>query len=135
MVAEAKVLMRYIEDQFVVWGEHPEWNLTWGPKHGQYPAGLEQYFCYSHIDSSTSAIMIDFANMYRLTGDRLYLEKAMALADMITRVQNSETGQIPTFGMDKNCAYGYENFWINCQLYTANTMMTFAELMETEGTE
>ena len=79
--------------------------------------------------------MAAFINMYQLKGDRLYIEKAMALGDMITRVQNSKTGQIPTFWMGENCAYGYENFWINCQLYTASAMMSLAELVEAEGIE
>ena len=135
MVSEATDLMRYIEDQFVVWGDHPEWNKSWGPQPWLYPAGLEQYNCYVPIDSSTAYIMNAFVNMYRLKGDRLYLEKAMALADMITRVQNSETGCIPTFWMGENCAYGYENFWINCLLYSANAMMAIAELTETENIE
>ncbi len=132
MVEEAVDLIRFVEDQFVVWGEHPAWNYTFGPAPRHYPAGLEQYDCYAPIDSSTATIMTAFANMYRLKGNRLYLEKAKALADMITRVQNSETGQIPTFWMGENCAYGYVNFWLNCLLYTANAMMSFAELIENE---
>ena len=130
MVEEAVDLMRFVEDQFVVWGEHPAWNTGWGADYWHYPAGLEQYFCYAPIDSSTAAIMNAFLNMYQLKGERLYLEKAMVLADKITQVQNAETGQIPTFWMGKNCEYGYENFWINCQLYTANMMMNLAEFVE-----
>ena len=129
-------LMRFIEDQFVVWGEHPEWNMTsWGATPWHSPAGLEQYNCYVPIDSSTAGIMNSFINLYKLKGDRLYLEKAMALADMITRVQNPETGCIPTFWMGENCAYGYENFWVNCLLFTADAMMSLAELIEAEGIE
>ena len=136
MVAEAVDLMRFVEDQFVVWGEHPEWNMTpWGGKPWHYPAGLEQYSWYCPIDASTATIMTAFTNMYKLKGDRLYLEKAMTLADMITRVQNAETGIIPTFWMGENCAYGYENFWINCLLYSANAMMNIAELTESEKIE
>lgn len=131
MVMEAVELIRFVEDQFVVWGEHPEWNsYGWGAFPLHYPAGTEQYRCYVPIDSSTSCIMTAFVNMYKLKGDRLYLEKAMALANMITRVQNSKTGQIPTFWMGENCAYGFENFWINCQLYTAHAMMNIAEFVE-----
>ena len=122
-------LMRFVEDQFVVWGEHPAWNKNWkADLEWHYPAGLEQYFCYCPIDSSTAGIFTAFSNMYKLTGDRLYLEKAMTLADKITRAQNAETGQIPTFLMGENCVYGYENFWINCQLFTANAMMKLAEI-------
>lgn len=137
MVAEAVDLMRYVEDQFVAWGEHPEWNnpVGWGATPLHYPAGLEQYSCYFPIDSSTTTIMSAFVDMYKLKGDRLYLEKAMTLADMITRVQNPKTGCVPTFWMGENCVYGYENFWINCLLGTANGMMKIAELVESEGIE
>ena len=135
MTEVAVDLMRFIEDQFIVWGEHPEWNKTWGPTPWYYPAGLEQYNCYVPIDSSTAAIMVSFINMYKLKGDRLYLEKAMTLGDMITRVQNVETGCIPTFWMGEDCAYGYENFWINCLLFTAHAMMDFSELIAAESIE
>ena len=73
--------------------------------------------------------------MYKLKGERLYLEKAMTLADMVTRVQNPETGMIPTFWMGNNCAYGYENFWINCLLHTANGMMSLADFIKEQGME
>lgn len=133
MTSEAVDLMRFIEDQFVVWGEHPKWNINWRQdEEWLYPAGLEQYYCYCPIDSSTAAIMHSFVNMYKLKGDRLYLEKAMTLADMITRIQNPETGLIPTFWMGEKGTYGYENFWINCMIYTANMMINIAEVTEKE---
>ena len=57
MIADSLELMRFIEDQFVVWGEHPDWNKTWGPRPWAYPAGLEQYYCYcmqkQHFVAST----------------------------------------------------------------------------------
>ena len=132
MVDEAVDLIRFVEDQFVVWREHPDWNKDVSPV-WHYPAGLEQYYCYSPIDSSTAVILTAFENMYWLKGDRLYLEKAMTLADMITRVQNPQTGQVPTFWVGENCEYGYENFWLNCLLYTAKTMMHFSETVEKAG--
>lgn len=136
MVSEAVDLMRFVEDQFVVWGEYPKWNKAdWGAEPLHSPAGLEQYDCYVPIDSSTATIMTAFSDLYKLTGERLYLEKAMALADMITRVQNVETGCIPTFWMGENCEYGYKNFWINCLQVTAYQMMRLAELIEKERLE
>ena len=135
MVNEAKDLMRYVEDQFVVWGEFARWPYG-GTRDPMYsPAGLEQYFCYVPIDSSTATIVRSFMNMYRLTADRLYLEKSMALADTITRMQNKESGQVPTFFIGEDGAYGYKNFWINCQLYTASALLALAKLTEAEGIE
>ncbi len=130
----AKDLMRYVEDQFVVWGEFPNWSNSPVDKR-HTPAGLEQYLCYVPIDSSTATIVRGFINMYRLTKERLYLEKAMALADSITRMQDSETGLIPTFFIGENCAYGRINYWINCQIFTTRVLLELSELTEAEGIE
>ena len=129
----AKDLMRFVEDQFVVWGEFPKWKENPRPCHG--PAGLEQYLCYAPIDSSTATVARGFMNMYRMTGERLYLEKAMALMDNVTRMQNGESGQIPTFFEGENCEYGYFNYWINCQIHTTGVLKELAELTEAEGIE
>ena len=129
----AKDLMRFIEDQFVVWGEYGVWDEK-APLERLTPAGLEQYFCYVPIDSSTATIARGFMNLYRLTNERLYLEKAMALADIIVTRQE-ESGLIPTFFIDKNCAYGKFNYWINCQIMTTTFLLEIAELTEAEGIE
>ena len=133
MVREAKDLMRYVEDQFVVWGEFAYWPYGGTQDVVYTPAGLEQYFCYVPIDASTATILDSFMNMYRIDGNRLHLEKAMALADTITRMQNKTTGQIPTFFIGEMGAYGYKNFWINCQLYTATVLLDLAKMTEENG--
>ena len=133
MIDTATELMRYVEDQFVLWGEYPK--RKWHEGLHFTPAGLEQYECYDPICSSTSVIMDAFINMYRLKKDRLYLEKALTLGDTITRMQVPEDGKIPTFWMGENCSYGHKNFWINCQIGTAFSMMKFAEFIEAEGIE
>ena len=132
MVSEAVELMRFVEDQFVVWGKFPERSNM--PKFERYytPCGMEQYYCYWPIDSSTATVLNTFVEMYRLKNDRLYLEKALALADTITRVQVEETGMIPTFWMGENCWEGHRNFWINCQIHSAFSLMQLAELTVTE---
>ena len=56
----------------------------------------------------------------------------MTLTDSITRVQNNETGCIPTFLIGENYAYGYKNFWINCLLYSAEAMLNIADVTENE---
>ncbi len=135
MVDEAVGLMRYVEDQFVLWGEFPNRNNDPNFKPHFTPSGLEQYYCYWPIDSSTATIMKTFTYMYNLKKDRLYLEKAMTLADAITRVQVKESGMIPTFWMGENCSEGHRNFWINCQIGTAFCMTELAELTEELGIE
>ncbi len=127
-IEEAKELMRFVEDQFVVWGEHAPWNEHF--KEGDYwysPAALEQYFWYVPIDGSTVAVMTTMLALYRVTGDELLLEKAKALGDSITRMQDPEIGVIPTHWMSKECTKTLENFWINCHIGSAFRMFELAK--------
>lgn len=125
-------LIRYVEDQFTVWGDFAPWSDA-GYKEGESywysPAAMEQYFWYVPIDSSTSGVMNDFLLGYKLTKNELLLEKACALGDAITRMQNSETGVIPTHWMKKDCAENLENFWINCNTFTAFNLMKLAKVV------
>jgi len=67
-------------------------------------------------------------------GERLYLEKAMALADLLTRRQDDD-GRFPTFFEGENCEHGRYNFWINCHIHTASILQELADLTEAEGIE
>ncbi len=131
-VENAKELLRFVEDQFVVWGRFSPWNTHFDPEKDFWysPAGVEQYYWYVPIDGSTAKIMNAFLDVYSLTKDPLLLEKARALGDMITRMQNKESGVIPTHWMKKDCIENLENFWINCQIGTAGYMMRLAETVE-----
>lgn len=131
MIAEAEDLMRFVEDQFVVWGEFATWNPHYkeGESYWYSPAGLEQYHWYVPIDASTSRIMDAFLDVYTINKNPLLLEKACALGDSITRMQNSESGIIPTHWMKKDCMTNIENFWFNCQIATGFYMMRLAEIM------
>lgn len=128
---DAKELLRFVEDQFVVWGKFSPWNTHYAPEKDFWysPAGVEQYYWYVPIDGSTSKIMSVFLDVYSVTKDPLLLEKACALGDMITRMQVKETGLIPTHWMKKDCKENVENFWINCQIGTAGHMMQLAKVM------
>lgn len=127
---DAKELLRFVEDQFVVWKEFAPWRQFYkqGESFWYSPAGLEQYYWYVPIDSSTAAIIEDFLAVYNVTKDELLLEKACALGDSITRMQNKENGVIPTHWMKEDCSENLENFWINCHIYTAFALMKLAEI-------
>lgn len=130
MMKTAKELLRFVEDQFVVWGEFAPWSqhYTYGESVWYSPAALEQYYWYVPIDGSTASLINDFLAVYNVTKDELLLEKACALGDSITRMQNKENGVIPTHWMKKDCAENLENFWINCHIGTAFVMMKLAEI-------
>ena len=134
MMEEAEELMRFVEDQFVVWGEFAPWSdfLTWYEEKSKWfsPTGLEQYFWYVPIDASTSAIIRALLSMYKATKNELILEKAFALGDSITRMQNPESGVVPTHWMKDDCVTNLDNFWINCHIGSAFTLKMLAEQEE-----
>lgn len=122
-------IMRFIEDQFVVWNRPAPWNkdsedVSLWP----VPCALEQYNWYVPIDASAAIIIRTFVSMYKAGRGELHLAKAKALADTITRVQH-EDGMIPTHWMDEETLNGH-NFWINCMIATANAVEEMAELTE-----
>jgi maltose/maltodextrin transport system substrate-binding protein len=127
MLEAAKELMRFVEDQFVVWDEFAPW-ISWLNPEVKSPAGLEQYFCYWPIDASGAKIMTTFLDVYEATNDKLYFEKAAALGDMLTRMQNPESGVIPTFWTSKKNIEGLHNFWINCHIASAAALYRLAEI-------
>ena len=136
MMLEAEDLLRFAEDQFVVWGNFAPWNEKLSPKHGENideffsPAALEQYGWMFPIDASTARIMRAFLDMYKVKKKPVLLEKAKVLADMITRMQNEKTGLIPTHWMRKTCIEDGGNLWINCMLTTAKSMKYIADFTE-----
>ena len=138
-MAEAEDLMRFVEDQFVVWGKISPRNRHMHPKQGDdmsqwfSPAGLEQYHWYMPIDSSTAWIMDTFVQLYKVTKRPLLLAKAQVLGDMITRMQNPRTGMIPTHWMRRSCIEDGGNLWINCLFMTADMMFNLAEITENEN--
>ncbi len=128
-MAQADELMRFVEDQFVVWRRPAPWNRnrfdtsTW-----MTPFGAEQYKWYMPIDASTADICRTFLAMYRAGRGELHLEKAKALADAITRSQRPD-GMIPTYWMNEEYLNG-KNLWINCMFFSAMALEDIAE--ETE---
>jgi len=92
-IANALDLMRLSEDQFV------HWDYPYGPDGVRPrcpPAVHEQYKYETPIDNSSCNVAHPLLSYYELTGDRLAFEKAKALIDNLTIVQNQTSGVIPT---------------------------------------
>ena len=118
---EALELVRWCEDQFTVWSD-PIHHMDW--QHWKTPTALEQYDYYTPIDASMGDMIGAFAAAYRATGDALWLEKAKALADNITRNQRGD-GTIPTYFDSRG-----GSDWVNCMVYVADRLEFLAEGME-----
>ena len=132
----AKEMMRFVEDQFVVWKRACPWphpapddGLPYDPSKYHTPCGLEQYGWHVPIDASTSWILKGFLALYKAGCGGLYLAKAKALADQLTRVQH-ENGQIPTHWMNTEAAE--KNFWFNCMFESCRTLEVMAEYEDIE---
>lgn len=91
-MAIADELMRFVEDQFVVWKRPASRNNNgcdtslWHTS-----AGLEQYLWYVPIGSSTAGIADTFYAMYKAGRGELHLVKALVLADWITNMQRPDS--------------------------------------------
>lgn len=133
----AKELMRFVEDQFVVW-EHPaKYNCKsfYDTSLFHTPCGLEQYNWYVPISGSTAAAMDSFKKVHSLTGEKLLLEKACALADSLTNMQNPKTGMIPTHWMLPSCIEDGGDMWINDLIHAAIKLYDLAEYLQNIAAE
>ena len=119
-VAEGCELVDWCEDQFVVWSD-PIHNMDW--RNWKTPTALEQYDYYTPIDASMGDMIGAFAAAYKATGNALYLEKAKALADNITRNQRPD-GTIPTYFDSRK-----GSDWVNCMVYVADRLEALADVM------
>ena len=101
----ARELMRFCEDQFVVW-ENPSRGGTGlysyrGGDGGDYadwthfPAACEQYGYLVPCDATAGRIVRGWVSLYRLTKNPRDLEKARALGDSLVRIQEP-SGRIQT---------------------------------------
>ena len=120
-IAEGRELVDWCEDQFVVWSD-PIHNMDW--RNWKTPTALEQYDYYTPIDASMGDMIGAFAAAYKATGNALYLEKAKALADNITRNQRPD-GTIPTYFDSRK-----GSDWVNCMVYVADRLEALADVME-----
>ena len=138
-LAKARDILRWSEDQFVFWeppcGPDDELespggkNKKFHPGRWHYPSVYEQYSCYISIDASASKMIAAYLAMYRADGDPSDLEKAKALADAITQVQEP-SGRVPTFWSAGSKAgwLAEERYdWLNCMASCAKALMDVAD--------
>ena len=124
----AKELYRFSEDQFVVWEsaeakKHD--NVSW-----HVPCVLEQYVYYVPIDGSATSLIDTSTEFFRVTGEKIYLAKAMAMANSMTWAQNPVVGVYPTFWRGSSFRKRYKNAWINTVTNDAIVMYKLGILLD-----
>lgn len=121
MLQLAEELVRFSEDQFVVW-EQPRYgtgqNLSRNSENWITPSVQEQYIFWTPV-SRSAGIMIDtFWEAYKATGKDIYLAKARSIANALTMVQEAHNGEYPSFFSTLEIEQ-----WLNGTVYPAKIMM------------
>ncbi len=136
MIALARQLMMFVEDQFVIWSHddhatRSNWfrdGMKWngnidGAASGKdwfLPAVLEQYAFYTPIAGTTSNVIHAYCAGFAATGDVEYQMKARALAESLIDGQKFHgTGEIPTH-LRQTLP---EDNWLNNSTYSARTLV------------
>lgn len=137
-IERAEELLRFAEDQFVVWDpadpvlrypwfrQNSRWNGT--TREGGFdwfvPCALEQYKFYTPIARSSQLMILAYLKAFECTGKPIYHAKAVALANALTVAQAYHGGgEIPTH-LRKNLP---EENWINNGVYPAITLIEYAD--------
>lgn len=109
---DAREVLRFAEDQFVIWADPAvcSWFV---------PGVIEQYNCAVTIDASYAKMISFYLALYAVEKNPLDLAKARALGDAITRNQQPD-GLIPTvFPCDKS---RMGRNWLNCMVATSRAL-------------
>jgi hypothetical protein len=128
----AEELLRFVEDQFVVWEKPNEgWKILEFPggmnKYPQYsvdtwmpPAVIEQ-FGFVLVARATAVVMRVYAKAYKVTNKEVYLAKARSLANTLVVTQQFHGGgEIPSFPMSSK-----QITWKNNSVYTGIFLLEF----------
>ena len=109
-------LVRFCEDQFVIW-DTPKGN------NGIHPIGtpcvFEQYHYQTPVDDSACNVINALMAAYDRTKDPLLLAKAVSLANTITVWQDASSGFLATLWMVRPG----KSFWMNCTYKSVKTLL------------
>jgi hypothetical protein len=89
----AKKLLRFVEDQFVLFGPDSEAHPV--PVKG--PLVFEQYLCWWPMEVHTGYYIQSLLELHKATGEQVYLDKAMAAGNAIC-AQQFDDGAISNWG-------------------------------------
>ncbi len=125
-------ILRFAEDQFVMWAQPPTTrpgdqspdgvagakSRTW-----MLPCVVEQYRAYAPVCASSAKLIRMFLAAHRVTRDPLHLAKARALAATLTRTQANTRapGRYLTWVMQPTGL-----MWFNCELLAIEALQELA---------
>jgi uncharacterized protein YyaL (SSP411 family) len=80
---------------------------------------------FEPISGSSAFMIVAYVRAYEATGKKIYLDKADALANALTRAQQHHHGRYPTRMIKEDLSY-----WINSTINTARAMNLLADCHE-----
>lgn len=116
-------LVRYVEDQFVIFGDDPVTPVSYRP---YTPCNLEQYGCYWPMDFHTASYARAALALYQSTGDGIWARKAIAAANTIVHCLQPD-GHLSTAVPDQRLGVApgaTVNDWFNCMAHAADVLLT-----------
>lgn len=126
-IEDARDLIRLSEDQFVHWNALPNKD---GVRPMAAPCVFEQHRYQVPVDNSSCNVANACLDLYEATGDKLAFEKAKALIDNLTVVQDITNGMIPTtFDLRSPERNKRRSYWINCTNASVTILLRMAELV------
>ncbi|MBO4558072.1 MAG: hypothetical protein J5693_05650 [Bacteroidales bacterium] len=128
-IASCVEMARFAEDQFTRWhspvDEEADALCT---DAFSTPFVFEQYSFQCPIDDSTLGVARAFMRVYLATGDLLSLAKATALADSIVKIQDAESGCIPT-SLNQSVKDPISEHWVNCTFNSIYTLLMLDDIL------
>jgi hypothetical protein len=124
----ARELVRYVEDQFVVFSDDPIFKTSYLPF---APAVLEQYHCYWPMDFHTANYVRATLALHEASGEAVWANKAVAAANTIVRCQGPD-GRFSTLVPDRRLGVAPAfSDWFNCMANAADVLLRNAPALET----
>jgi hypothetical protein len=120
-LATAARLVRYVEDQFVLFGDEASLPVPYLPF---VPSVMEQYHCYWPMDCHTANYVRATLALHEATGDPAWAHKAVAAANTIVACQRPD-GRLSTLVPDRR--FGTTppfSDWFNCMALAADVLLT-----------
>jgi len=127
-VALAEELLKFAEDQFVMWERPSSFNIPGKelqPQHWFTPCCMEQYAMFEPISGSSAFMIITYVRAFQATGKPLYLAKAESLANALTEAQQVHNGRFPTRMVRQDRIY-----WVNSTVNTIRSLRLLADALE-----
>ena len=131
-------LLRFAEDQFVVWEQpplRPQTGLLAPLSSDKWitPCVCEQHQYWFPVNYSFGTLIHTYLAAFRATGERRHLAKAADLASTLLEVQTLHKGEYSTYPVKPTEDGKFEqvqNVWFNCTVGAARAVLELSQTME-----